>query len=311
MGHAALLAVPAFVVNGNSFEPDVPFLAFWMAAIALFVSGRIGLAAAAMVVCVARSLSGRVLNADPGARGAGLNGAQAGKPAVLTPVLVLAGVQIFERFSTGALPAAVLTGYFTRYAFRRSRTSCAAPPPSRSICASSSAPSSSPAPRSTPGATRRDRDTQFLLAWIGFFFAGAVVVFFAGSARYLLPIAAPVALLASRLRPRWLALGFALQMALSVGLAMETTITGPPIALWLQLSRVLRTDHRVWVDGEWGLRYYLEQAGALPLTHAQTLRPADLVVSSALGHAVPLTAPATPIMQVGIRSCHPPPHHRS
>src|SRR5271157_4991501 len=36
---AALLfvAVPAFVVNGNSLETDLPFLAFWMAAVALFV----------------------------------------------------------------------------------------------------------------------------------------------------------------------------------------------------------------------------------------------------------------------------------
>ena len=35
---AALLfvAVPAFVVNGNSLETDLPFLAFWMAAVALF-----------------------------------------------------------------------------------------------------------------------------------------------------------------------------------------------------------------------------------------------------------------------------------
>jgi 4-amino-4-deoxy-L-arabinose transferase-like glycosyltransferase len=31
------LAVPAFVVNGNSFEADLPFLALWMTAIALFV----------------------------------------------------------------------------------------------------------------------------------------------------------------------------------------------------------------------------------------------------------------------------------
>src|SRR5271165_5253194 len=30
------LAVPTFVVNGTSFETDVPFLAFWMAAIAFF-----------------------------------------------------------------------------------------------------------------------------------------------------------------------------------------------------------------------------------------------------------------------------------
>src|SRR5438270_8497194 len=33
------IAVPAFVVNGNSLEADLPFLAFWMASIALFISG--------------------------------------------------------------------------------------------------------------------------------------------------------------------------------------------------------------------------------------------------------------------------------
>jgi 4-amino-4-deoxy-L-arabinose transferase-like glycosyltransferase len=31
------LAVPAFVVNGGSFEADLPFLALWMTAVALFV----------------------------------------------------------------------------------------------------------------------------------------------------------------------------------------------------------------------------------------------------------------------------------
>ena len=31
------LVTPAFVVNGNSFEADIPFLAFWMASMALFV----------------------------------------------------------------------------------------------------------------------------------------------------------------------------------------------------------------------------------------------------------------------------------
>src|SRR5215831_8050571 len=34
------IATPAFVINGNSFETDLPFLAFWMASVALFVSGR-------------------------------------------------------------------------------------------------------------------------------------------------------------------------------------------------------------------------------------------------------------------------------
>src|SRR5438105_10286281 len=34
------IAVPAFVVNGGSLEADLPFLAFWMAAVALFCTGR-------------------------------------------------------------------------------------------------------------------------------------------------------------------------------------------------------------------------------------------------------------------------------
>src|SRR5260370_2379088 len=42
------IAVPAFVVNGGSLEADLPFLAFWMASIALFLSGRMLLAACAM-----------------------------------------------------------------------------------------------------------------------------------------------------------------------------------------------------------------------------------------------------------------------
>ena len=42
------MAVPAFVVNGNSLETDLPFLAFWMAAVALFCAGRLWWAAVAM-----------------------------------------------------------------------------------------------------------------------------------------------------------------------------------------------------------------------------------------------------------------------
>ena len=38
------IATPAFVVNGNSLETDVVFLAFWMASVALFVGGRYGAA---------------------------------------------------------------------------------------------------------------------------------------------------------------------------------------------------------------------------------------------------------------------------
>lgn len=178
-------AVPAFVVNGNSFEPDIPFLAFWMASIALFVSGRTGWAVAAMVVCSLEAYQAVFLTPILGAW-CWFERRQAGKPAVLTPVLVLAGVQLFERFSTGALPAAVLTGYFTRYDFQALAHKL------RSAAALAIHLCFIVCPILIPGATihawrdRRDRNIQFLLAWIGFFFAGAVVVFFAGSARYLL-----------------------------------------------------------------------------------------------------------------------------
>src|SRR5688500_6926481 len=39
------VSTPAFLVNGNSLESDLPFLAFWMAGIAAFVTGRLWLAA--------------------------------------------------------------------------------------------------------------------------------------------------------------------------------------------------------------------------------------------------------------------------
>src|SRR5579885_3755103 len=61
----------------------------------------------------------------------------------------------------------------------------------------------------------------FLTVWIWTFFAGAALIFFAGSARYLLPIAAPVAILAARdCRRVALLAGFAWHMALSLGLAL-------------------------------------------------------------------------------------------
>ena len=49
------LATPVFVVNGNSLEADLPFVALWMAAIALFCAGRRLLAAVAMALAALTS----------------------------------------------------------------------------------------------------------------------------------------------------------------------------------------------------------------------------------------------------------------
>ena len=105
------------------------------------------------------------------------------------------------------LPAGVLAGYFQSYGFQalyhKLRNAEALLVHSWFLVF----------PALVPGAIlaawrkRREPETLFLLAWIALFFAGALVVFFAGSARYLLPMAAPMALLASRLRTRWLARG--------------------------------------------------------------------------------------------------------
>src|SRR5579871_3903001 len=110
------LAVPAFVINGNSLESDLPFLACWMAAVACFAAGRDLWAAIAMAL-------------------AALCAFQA---AFLTPILwvyvwfyrrrdrrawmltlvapaTLIVWQLWERWYSGALPVAVSAGYMNSY----------------------------------------------------------------------------------------------------------------------------------------------------------------------------------------------------
>jgi hypothetical protein len=148
---------------------------------------------------------------------------------------------------------------------------------------------------------RRDRRVIFLAGWIVIFFAGALVVFFAGSARYLLPMAAPVALLVSSLRRRWLAAGFGIQMTLGLALA---TVNYQHWAAYRPFVASLPKDHRIWINGDWGLRYYLESEGGLPLQRNQSVRPGDIVVTSELAYPIELTTGGgklAPLAQAEIR----------
>jgi hypothetical protein len=304
---AALLfvAVPAFVVNGNSLETDLPFLAFWMAAVALFV-GRKSTPLSALCMALAALTAYQAILLTPilavyvwlfhrRDRTRWL--------ILLVPPLTIAIWQLFERLSTGALPAAVLSGYLaTLQTFDAKLASALALTIHSWFIVF---PALVPAALVLAWRRRRERDTLFLLAWIGVFFAGALVIFFAGAARYLLPMAAPVALLASRLRPKWLAAGFVLQLALSLGLA---AVNYQHWAGYRQFAESLRgpaAGHRVWIDGEWGLRYYLESDGALPLKKTQRLRPGDIVVSSELSASVNPVAPFAPLRAAEIRPAIP------
>jgi hypothetical protein len=299
------LAVPAFVVNGNSLESDVPFLAFWMAAVACFLAGRRMAASLAMALAALSAFQAVLLTPILAVyvwiyrrkdRTAWLL-------TLVAPVTIVVW-ELFERWSLGALPTAIAAGYMSSYGLQTLTHKL------RSAAALSAHASFLVCPLLLPGAfllacKRRDRDTFFLAAWIALFFSGAVILFFAGSARYLLPMAAPVVLLVSRLRRRWLAAGFAAQMALSLALAAVNYQHWDGYRRFARQFRPQTVGHRVYVNGEWGLRYYMEADGAIPLERGQVLRARDLVVSSRLAYPVSLVAPTTRIAQMAIHACPP------
>jgi len=279
------LAVPAFVINGNSFESDVPFLAFWMAAVALFASGRWVWSAIALILASMTAFQAVFLT--PILWLYVWLYCRRSRPAwmvTLVPPVTIAVWQFCERLSSGVLPASVLSGYMDRYGWQvlqiKLHNSVMLAIHSLWIVF----------PLLLPLAIlaswkRRDRDTLILVAWIAIFFAGALVVFFAGSARYLLPIAAPVCLLVSRIRPKWLALGFACQLALSLSLAV---VNYQHWDGYRRFAESLKANGRVWINGEW-FRYYLEAAGGLPIKRGQAVRAGDIVVSSELAYPVQFT----------------------
>lgn len=314
------LATPAFVINGNSLESDLPFLAFWLLAIALYVQA------------VDRH-SSRLLTASSLAMGLAALGAyqavflvpilflygrkwRAAAFATLTAPVVLIAWQVFERLSTGAFPANVVAGYMRSYGLQaleqKLKSGVALTghlawlvfpslwlPPLLTIPAAIAAAVYDLNPLFWASiavgvgiliwCARNWRD--FLAQWVLIFFAGAVAVFFAGSARYLLPIALPVAILATRRASlAWLRAALVCELVLSLGLAI---VNYQHWNGYRQFARTLSNDastKRLWINGEWGLRFYLESEGGLPLLQGQKVHPGEIVVSSGLSYPIDLTA---------------------
>lgn len=335
-------AAPAFVVNGNSFEADLPFLAFWMAAMALFVYAvdRDSIAA----------LTGS-------AAAAGLAALAAYQAVFLTPILALyvyqqrkqwwpgyAGAlaaplalglyQIWERATSGAMPASVLAGYLSSYHFEALKQNARAavafavhvtwmvsPLIVATIVPRGGRKLWIIAAGASVAAGVYDPDPLFwasfglgvwLLAWCfarGFlgwwvllFLAPGVLVFFAGSARYLLPIAAPLAILVSNAARRGVLIaGVALQLALSLALATVNYQFWGANRQFAETITNQAAARRVWANADWGLRYYLEAGGALPLARDSAIRAGDMVVTSEMGAAVRANYPLAPFSQIEIR----------
>ncbi|MFN7922255.1 MAG: glycosyltransferase family 39 protein [Bryobacteraceae bacterium] len=320
------IATPAWVINGNSFESDLPFLAIWLSALALWifaVDRRCIFAALAAAMCAGL---------------AGLTSFQsvmlivlfalylwserrhwrAAWALIFMPAIAIAAWQGFEKLTGGSLPADVLNAYSAKYEFHslanKAKNALAMTvhlgwmaPPVLAWVAFSGPALWAAAAAALAGAFHDPSPLfwlpfgtgagllvwiatklreRFLPAWILLFFAATLVIFFAGSARYLLPVAVPLSiLLANRLeaRPRLMHAMALTHLALGVALALANfqhwdsaraaAASAPPAP-------------RLWTHSEHGLRFYAEAAGARQVRPSgQTFRPGDVLIASALAGA--------------------------
>lgn len=349
-----LVATPAFVVNGTSLEADVPLLAFWLASVALWVRAVDGgsrrvlaFAGAAMVLAVMTAYQAAVLVPILALYlWQKRRGWLAGWAAIAAVPVVMLGWQVWERMSSGSLPATVLAGYLQQYGLQQVEAKLRNAAALLShlgwvVFPALTVVSLRQLPRVAwlavgvfaacglmldvnplfwaswaVGALvllwcathlRTDEDTRFLSAWVLIFFAASLLLFFAGSARYLLPLVAPVALLVTRVIPdrrTWLAAGVAAQLIVSLGLAWVNYKHWQGYrVIEQQVARDAR-GHRLWINGEWGLRFYAEADGGLPVLRGQAFRPGDVMVASRLAYpvALPASASSAPLGEWGITS---------
>lgn len=335
------LVTPAFVINGNSLESDLPHVAFWLASIALYVTAvdrqspiLLCCSGAAMTLAALAAYQSVVLLPILILYGRKWKPAWIG--ALIAPV-VLGLWQLYERSTTGELPASVLAGYMQSYqlqVFTQKLKNATALTAHLGwiVFPAMTVPAFWRIGRTarviwcvlTVGGIFVDANPlfwisasvgalvllwcienyrDFLCAWILIFFGAALIVFFAGSARYLLPLVLPVAILASRrVDRRWLFAAAALELSLSMSLAL---VNYQHWDGYRQFARALAPQvqyERTWINGEWGLRFYLEEQGAVPLMRDQAVHAGEVVVSSSLAYPVPFTAPGgvlAPLVALG------------
>jgi hypothetical protein len=300
------LVVPAFAVNGSSFESDVPHVALFVAGMAAFVVfERYWIAA--IFLALASLTAVQAVVATPILLVYLWINRKRSSAAIVTafsPVVALTAWETFERITGGVFPFLATAGYVRQQGWDAISAHL----------------------RSAAGLTthlwflifpllfaagiyvawtQRDRDKAFLAAWIVIYLAAAFVLFFSGSARYLLPVAAPVAIIGSFARRSWVMAGFWVQLVISLGLAIANY---QQWSAYREFSKDLTAQtggRRVWVNSEWGLRHYFEDAGArVPLGH-QLIPAGDVVVWSELAFPVPVAHSGSAVASLLQRDVRP------
>jgi hypothetical protein len=326
---ALFVAVPAFVVNGNSLEADLPFLALWLAGFAFYFDGRHRLASLSLALAALAAYQA-VFAAPILAHHAWYHRRRSKTAwlAVLAAPLALAAWQGFQIAASGELPAGVLAGYLQSYgllaAVKKLRSAVALAGHLGWLAFPVAVLPALLVPEVLLGISvaaaalvagrwvvmlRRDRrgDDGFLAAWGLVFFGGAVAVFFAGAARYLLPLTPAVIFTVLRwMRRPWLLWPVAV-CNLLIGLMMASA----NYHHWEQYRQHVANlppasrERRLWTNAEWGLRYYLERIGAEPLRGDQPPHPGSVLVTSAFAGRVTAPGPRREIFRSEVRSRRP------
>lgn len=331
-------AVPAFVVNGNSFESDLPLLAFWMVSMAVMVEAleveSVALLALAVVPLTLAGLSAYqsvvaipilwllIARKRPTW--------WAAYAIAVTPAVALVLYQVFESVGGKAPPLAVTAGYFKEYGLQqlgpKLRNAKALMGHlgwmvfpvlpilgfrSRWMLLALLWAAIDWNPLYIVGVAASlgilTQETRRYGWWPHLFFAASLILFFAGSARYLLPMAAPVALMVvDRLsdRPKWLYAGLAANLALGLMLATANYQHWAGYRDFVSAHHAELSQGRVWVNGEFA-RFYAEEIGALPLERGQALRPGDLLLTSELGFPFPVTVGGGQLVEVAQQDITP------
>jgi len=290
-----MLVCPAFIVSGNSLESDLPFFAFLLTGVTAFFYRKLWLAVPMLALAgLAAYQSVAIVPILWLYLWMKHRDWKAGWIIACTPVVTLVLWQIFERISGGAFPVAVAAGYFSEYGLQRFTAKI------RNAVALSGhlffviGPFLTGAVAGTLLLQRRyyDKTNVYLFGWMVIFFSCSLVLFFAGSARYLLPMLPPAVILAARIlqgRKRLLAIGVVAQGLIGMGLAFANYEHWKGYQDFVTRHRQELGTRRVWVNGEWGLRYYAEALGGLPMRLGQAVQPGDLVLSSKLAFPIPYT----------------------